>query len=199
MNRFLLAAALLVGAVPAAAELPIAATLPYPVVEMETSAGRIVLQLDRPRAPITVENFIRYVLDEQYDGTIFHRVIDGFVIQGGGYDAEYRERPTRDEIVNESGNGLSNVIGTIAMARHTEPHTATAQWYINVADNVRLDPSARRWGYTVFGRVIEGLEIIDRIAQVQTGPGGPFPSDVPVEPVVITAVRVIDPPETSTE
>lgn len=179
------------------AAMPIAATLPYPVVEMETTAGRIVLQLDRPRAPLTVDNFIRYVLDGHYDGTIFHRVIDGFVIQGGGYDARFQERPTRATIVNESGNGLSNSKGTIAMARHEDPHTASAQWYINVVDNPRLDPSARRWGYTVFGRVTEGLDVIDLIAQVETGAVGPFPSDVPLAPVVITAIRVIDPPETS--
>lgn len=194
MFRYLLILCALASPAAAEGELPLEATLPYPVVEMETSLGRIVLQLDRPRAPITVDNFIRYVLAGHYDGTVFHRVIDGFVIQGGGYDAAGTERPTRDNIVNESGNGLSNEKGTIAMARHNDPHTASAQWYINVADNTRLDPSPRRWGYTVFGRVTEGLDVVDRIAQVETAARGGM-QDVPVEPVIVRTVRVVAPPE----
>ncbi len=171
-----------------AQELP----LPYPSVEIVTNLGRIVVQLDRPRAPLTVDNFIGYVRDGSYDGTIIHRVVPDFVIQGGSHDTAYEERPERDPIPNESGNGLSNQPGTIAMARYDDPHTATRGWYINVADNERLDPSSRRWGYAVFGRVSEGMDVVERIAAVETGPGGPFDAEVPQEQVVIERMRVLE-------
>lgn len=174
------------------AEVPAAANLPYPAIEVVTSEGTFIVELDRPRAPRTVENFVRYVLDRHYDGTVIHRVIDGFVVQGGGYDAKYEERTPRGEIVNESGNGLSNVRGTLAMARQDDPHTAKAQWYINLADNTRLDPSARRWGYAVFGRVVEGMEVVDKIAKIETGAGGPFPAEVPQTTVLVHSMRVIE-------
>ena len=175
-----------------AAQTPAAAQLPYPAIEVVTSEGTFIVELDRPRAPHTVANFVRYALDGHYDRTIVHRVIDGFVVQGGGYDAKFAERPTRGEIVNESGNGLSNERGTIAMARQNEPHSAKAQWYINLADNKMLDPSARRWGYAVFGRVVEGMEVVDKIAKIETGAGGPFPAEVPQKPVIVHSMRVID-------
>ncbi len=175
-----------------AQEPPIAASMPYPKIEIVTSHGRMVFVLDRPRAPITVENFIRYVLDGHYDGTIFHRVVPEFVIQGGGYLPDYSEREARGTIVNESGNGLSNARGTLAMARQSDPHTATAQWFINLVDNERLDPSARRWGYAVFGRMLEGEAVLDRIGAIETGAAGPFEGQVPVEQVTIQHVRLIE-------
>lgn len=181
-------------AAPAVAQdrMPVPDSMPYPSVEIVTSEGRIVVQLDRPRAPLTVDNFIAYVNDGSYDGTIFHRVVAGFVIQGGTFDANYDERPGRDPIPNESGNGLSNQPGTIAMARTGDPHSATRGWYINVADNERLDPTRRRWGYAVFGRVIEGMDVVERIAAIETGPGGPLDSEVPQTRVTIERMRVLD-------
>lgn len=165
----------------------------FPTIAIETNKGEFLLELDGSRAPITVANFVRYVRDGHYDGTIFHRVIPGFVAQGGGYENDYSERPTRPPIPNESGNGLSNARGTIAMARQNPPHTATAQFYINLGDNGALDPNPRRWGYTVFGQVVAGMDVIDTIAAMPTGSGGPFPSDVPQAPVVITKATLVAP------
>ncbi|MEM9058460.1 MAG: peptidylprolyl isomerase, partial [Pseudomonadota bacterium] len=150
--------------------------------------------LDRTRAPLTVNNFLGYVERGFYSGTTFHRVIPGFMAQGGGYTAEFRERDTEQPIPNESGNGLSNRRSTIAMARTQNPHSATAQFFINLADNQRLDPNSRRWGYTVFGRVIQGMEVVDRIAAIPTGPAGPFRSDVPSTTVTIKSAKVLDEP-----
>lgn len=172
--------------------VPASAQMPYPAVEIVTSEGRAVIELDRPRAPITVDNFLKYVEAGHYDGTIIHRVIPDFVVQGGGYDPDFKSRPTRDEIVNESGNGLTNARGTIAMARQGDPHTATSQWYVNLADNDQLDPNRRRWGYTVFGRVVEGIEVFDKIAAIETGPAGPLPAEVPQKPVLVHSMRVIE-------
>lgn len=193
MNTVLLMLAL--AATPAGAEMPPEALLPYPQVEIVTSEGRMVFALDRPRAPVTVDNFLRYVVDGHYDGTIIHRVVPEFVIQGGGYTADFAERETREPIVNESGNGLSNIQGTIAMARVDDPHSATAQWYINVSDNSGLDPNRRRWGYAVFGRIVSGLDVALRIAAIETGAAGPFPAEVPTRRVVVERVRVITPEE----
>lgn len=162
-------------------------------VRMQTSEGDIVLELDRARAPISVANFLRYAADGFYDGTLFHRVIDGFMIQGGGYDASYRQRDTRLAIRNEADNGLQNRKYTIAMARTGDPHSATAQFFINVADNAFLDhsaPTPAGWGYAVFGKVIAGMDVVDRIRAIPTGPDGPFPSDVPRKPVVIEKVTL---------
>jgi len=164
---------------------------PYPRIEVETSHGSFVLELDGPRAPISVANFLAYVQEGGYDDTIFHRVIPGFVAQGGGYDRDFDELPTKTEIPNESGNGLSNERGTIAMARLGKPHSAGRQFYINLDDNVALDPSAARWGYAVFGHVVEGLDVLDAIAELPTGPAGPFRSDVPQSPVTITTTRLV--------
>jgi cyclophilin family peptidyl-prolyl cis-trans isomerase len=165
----------------------------FPKIALETNKGTIVVELDGNRAPITVANFVTYVRDGHYDGTIFHRVIPGFVAQGGGYDREYGERPTRAPIPNESGNGLANAAGTIAMARQNPPHTATSQFYINLADNEALDPNPRRWGYTVFGQVVEGMDVLVAIAAVPTGGAGPFGSDVPQAPVIIEKARLLEP------
>lgn len=159
-----------------------------PRVRVETSMGDFVVALDRARAPLTVESFLKYVRSGHYEGTIFHRVIANFVAQGGGYDAQFIERPTSSTVPNESGNGLSNRRGTVGLARTSEPHSANAQFYVNLADNPALDPQPSRWGYAVFGQVIEGMNVVDAIGAVATGEGGPFDRDVPLEPIVIKRV-----------
>ena len=165
----------------------------YPRVELNTTEGRIVLELDARRAPITVRHFISLVDGGHYDGTIFHRVIPNFVAQAGGYDRDLKLVEKKDAIVNESGNGLRNLRGTVAMARLSDPHTANAQFYINLADNRALDPQGNRWGYAVFGYVVEGMDVIDKIAGLPTGPAGEFSQDVPVVRVVIEkAARIND-------
>jgi peptidyl-prolyl cis-trans isomerase B (cyclophilin B) len=166
-----------------------------PRVRLQTGMGDIVLVLDPEKAPKTVENFLGYVQDGFYDGTIFHRVIDGFMIQGGGFTADYVRKETRAPVMNEADNGLKNEVGTVAMARTSDPDSATAQFFINVADNAFLNhtsPTPRGWGYTVFGRVAEGMDVVDRIRQVPTGPAGPFRKDAPRTPVVIEKAVVIE-------
>jgi cyclophilin family peptidyl-prolyl cis-trans isomerase len=165
----------------------------FPQVKIETSAGDFVVQLDDSRAPLTVANFLQYAGDGFYEGTIFHRVVNAFVIQGGGYTPDLKLKPPRAGVPNESGNGLSNRRGTIAMARTGEPHSADAQFYINLADNAALDPKATRWGYAVFGEVIQGQEIIDEIGQRVTGVRSGM-QDVPLEPVVIRKVSLLKTP-----
>jgi len=160
-------------------------------VRFETTAGAFVIEVDAARAPLSAANFLQYVRDGHYDGTIFHRVIANFVVQGGGYTVDGKEKPTRAGVPNESGNGLSNRRGTVALARYDNPHSGTAQFYVNVADNFGLDPSSVRWGYAVFGRVVDGMDVVDRIAHVATGAKGPFKEDAPLEPVVITRAQVI--------
>ena len=163
-----------------------------PVVEVATNHGTFVIQLDPAKAPKSVENFLAYVDAKHYDGTIFHRVISDFMIQGGGFSPGMTERKARDPIKNESTNGLKNKRGTVAMARTGDPHSATAQWFVNVVDNGFLDhtaPEGQGWGYAVFGKVIEGMDVVDKIKGVKTGPAGPFTKDAPVEPVVIESVR----------
>lgn len=163
-----------------------------PRVYMETSLGDIVLELNEEQAPKTVENFLYYVHEGFYAGTIFHRIIDGFMIQGGGFTEDFQQKPTRPPIPNEAKNGLKNTRGSIAMARTPDPHSATAQFFINVGDNPSLDyPSPDGWGYTVFGRVVKGMDVVDEIRQVSTGQGGPFPQDVPQTPVIIEKVTLI--------
>ena len=181
----------LIAALAAGGVATAAAQTPYPKVRVQTSQGTFVLQLDGARAPITVHNFLEYVGAGHYEGTIFHRVIDGFVVQGGGFTPDLQEKPTRDAIPNESGNGLSNVRGTIAMARTGDPHSATSQFYINLTDNVKLDPNAERWGYCVFGKVIEGMEIIDAIAKMPTGARGEMDRDVPKTDVVVQKMELV--------
>jgi cyclophilin family peptidyl-prolyl cis-trans isomerase len=161
-----------------------------PVAVIETSAGTITAELYKDRAPVSVENFLRYVADGHYTGTIWHRVVAGYVIQGGGYTPDMREKPTRRPIQNEATNGLSNVRGTLAMARTRAARSATAQFYINVATNTALDHrgfSPEDFGYAVFGRVLEGMEVVDRIAAVKTG-GRDGMDNVPVTPVLIKAI-----------
>ena len=158
-----------------------------PQVKLSTSAGDIVLELNADKAPKTVENFLQYVKDKHYDGTVFHRVIDGFMIQGGGFAPGMEQKPTDAEIENEANNGLKNNQYTVAMARTNAPHSATAQFFINVADNSFLNhtaPTASGWGYAVFGKVVSGSEVVDKIKAVKTGRKG-FHDDVPKEDVVI--------------
>ncbi len=196
-----------------------AAGAPNPKVRLSTSAGDIVLELYPDKAPKTVENFLQYVRDKHYDGTVFHRVIDNFMVQGGGYDARYREKPTRAPVTHEGQAALErggprNVVGTVAMARTNDPHSATAQFFINVKDNAFLDPTpippgdpvprfeyggrvyenvpranllaaGQLFGYTVFGKVIAGMDVVNKIKTTPTGAGGPFPTDVPKTPVTI--------------
>ncbi|PMR80965.1 peptidylprolyl isomerase [Halomonas urumqiensis] len=161
-------------------------------VILHTSQGPISIELFEDQAPASVENFLAYAEEGHYQGTLFHRVIDDFMIQGGGFDADFNQKPTREPITNEADNGLANTRGTLAMARTGDPHSATAQFFINVADNGFLDhrgpQSGRTWGYAVFGRVIEGMEVVDAIKDVPTTSRGPF-QDVPAEPVLIERVE----------
>ena len=157
------------------------------MIILHTSHGDITLELDAENAPRTVENFLQYVRDGHYDNTIFHRVIDGFMVQGGGMEPGMKQKPTRAPVANEAGNGLKNLRYTVAMARTGEPHSATAQFFINIADNDFLDykgPSPQGWGYCVFGKVVAGQDVVDRIKGVPTGNSG-FHQNVPTEDVVI--------------
>lgn len=162
-------------------------------VRLTTSMGDITLELDADKAPETVANFLEYVRDGHYANTIFHRVIKGFMIQGGGFEAGLKQKATRSPIANEAANGLGNARYTIAMARTSEPHSATAQFFINVADNDFLNhtaPSGQGWGYCVFGKVTEGTDVVDSIVKVRTVKNG-FHSDVPEEDIVITGAEEI--------
>jgi len=164
------------------------------MVILHTTMGDIGLELDAENAPTTVANFLEYVRAGHYDNTIFHRVIDGFMVQGGGFSPGMKQKPVRDPIANEAGNGLANKKYTVAMARTSDPHSATAQFFINVADNAFLDhkgPSPQGWGYCVFGRVTKGTDVVDRIKAVATGSSG-FHQDVPREDVVITKAEVVE-------
>ena len=163
----------------------------YPQIEIVTTSGTIVVELDRNRAPKTVENFLNYVESGAYIGTIFHRVIPGFVIQTGGYDVNLDEIETLPEIINESGNGLKNQRMSLGMARTNEPHSASSQFYINLSDNSSLDPMPTRWGYAVFGDVIDGFSVVDGIASNATQSTKGF-QDVPVAPIIILEVKRID-------
>lgn len=165
-----------------------------PRFRVETNVGDFIIRLDRIRAPLTVEHFLQYVNEGYYNGLIFHRVVAGFVAQAGGYTPDMKPRPAERTVVNESGNGLSNLRGTLGMARTAEPHSATSQFYVNLADNSQsLNPRPSRWGYTVFGEVIEGMEVVDSIGHTATGAGGEFDRSVPVEPVIIERmVRLTD-------
>lgn len=163
----------------------------FPIVELETSMGKIEVELNRMRAPITSNNFLRYVLEGEYDGTIFHRVMPGFVVQGGGYTKDIEEKTLYENILNESGNGLKNSTGSIAMARYDDPHSATRQFYFNMNNNTSLDPGSRNWGYTVFGTVVAGMEVLEAIADVETGYSEDLDAeDVPVVPVILIRASV---------
>lgn len=167
---------------------------PAPQVRLETNLGDVVLKLDSAKAPTTVENFLTYVKEGHYDGTIFHRVIPNFMAQGGGYSEDFKQKPTHPPIKNEADNGLKNSRGTIAMARTPDPNSATAQFFINFVDNAFLDyksPTPQGWGYAVFGEVSEGMEVVDKMAKIPTGSGGPMASDVPQTPIIIQKATVV--------
>lgn len=170
------------------AALPVQAAGPTPQVLLKTSMGDIVLELYPDKAPKSVENFITYVKSGHYNGTVFHRVINGFMIQGGGYDRNGTEKPTREPVQNEAGNGLRNDRGWVSMARTSAPHSATAQFFINVVDNDRLNyPSFDGWGYATFGKVIKGMDVVDKIKSVPTGA-----RDVPQQPVIIQSATLVN-------
>jgi len=161
-------------------------------VVIDTTMGSFTIEVDAERAPKTVQNFLAYVDAGHYSGTIFHRVIDGFMVQGGGYDGAYDKKNVRAPIVNEADNGVKNERSTVAMARTNEPHSATAQFFVNVSDNKFLNHKSktdREWGYTVFGKVVSGMDVVDKIKNVKTGEQGPFSKDAPLEPVSITSAR----------
>jgi len=167
-------------------------------VRVVTDMGEFVIELQPDRAPLTVANFLKYVNEGFYTNTLFHRVVSGFVIQGGGYSAaecktnpDCKPKPTREAIFNESGNGLQNKRGTVGMARSGPPHSGNSQFFINVADNPELDPLPTRWGYAVFGRVVEGMDVIEKMGVVATGAMGPFKSEAPLKPIVIEKIELV--------
>jgi peptidyl-prolyl cis-trans isomerase A (cyclophilin A) len=196
-HRFLTSLASAI-ALPLALALPLsshAQTGAVNQVRISTSMGDIEAELYADKAPKTVANFLQYVNDKHYEGTIFHRVIAGFMVQGGGYDAQYKEKKTRAPVQHEGRQalaaGLKNTTGTLAMARTNDPQSATAQFFINVVDNAFLDPSFQNFGYTVFGKVTSGMDVLQKIRTTPTGAGGPFPSDVPRTPVIIQSITLL--------
>lgn len=163
----------------------------FPKVKLETSLGIIIVELDRIKAPVTVDNFLTYVVEGEYNNTIFHRMVQDFVVQGGGYDAEFNMKTTKPDIVNESGNGLKNSAGTIAMAKENRPHTANRQFFINLSDNTNLDPG-RQWGFAVFGEVIEGHEVLEAINEIKTDFNDTMGwENVPVEPLMLIKATLL--------
>ena len=164
-----------------------------PQVDLKTNHGTIRLELYPAKAPKTVENFLQYVKDGHFNGTIFHRVIDGFMIQGGGFDKSYKQKPTRAPIENEAKNGLKNDLGTVAMARTSAPHSASSQFFINGKNNDFLNAANAQdgWGYTVFAKVVSGMDVVMKISKTPTGPGGPFPTDAPRDMVVIESATLV--------
>jgi len=175
--------------------LSTAASAAGQLVKLQTNLGDIVIELNQEKAPQSVANFLGYVNDGFYNGTIFHRVIDGFMIQGGGFTENMQKKGTKAPIQNEANNGLRNDRGTIAMARTNAPHSATAQFFINVVNNDFLNyrsSTSRGWGYTVFGKVVQGMDVVDKIRKIPTGPSGQFPKDVPQAPVVIEKTMLME-------
>ena len=173
---------------PAPAAKP-AATSTSPQVQVVTSMGSFTIELNPERAPLTVAHFLTYVDQGYYSNTIFHRVVQSFVIQAGGFDADYNPKHAAARVVNESGNGLSNVRGSVGMARTQAPHAADAQFYVNLNDNQALDPQQTRWGYAVFGRVIQGMDVVDKIGNVATGAHGVLKEETPLKPVIILRIE----------
>jgi peptidyl-prolyl cis-trans isomerase A (cyclophilin A) len=172
---------------PALSATPAAAA---PHVQVVTSMGNFTIELNPERAPLTVANFLSYVDQGHYTNSIIHRVVPNFVIQGGGFDSDYKALPAPVRVVNESGNGLSNVRGTVGQARSTEPHSGNAQFYVNLSDNSALDPNQTRWGYAVFGRVIAGMDVVDHIANVATGAHPPMiKEEAPLKPIIILRIE----------
>jgi peptidyl-prolyl cis-trans isomerase A (cyclophilin A) len=162
-------------------------------VRVTTNMGEFVVELIPDRAPLTVANFLRYVREGYYSGTLIHRVVANFVVQGGGHSAtDLKLKPVHEAVNNESGNGLQNKRGMVGLARGESPHSGNAQFYVNLVDNPDLDPLPTRWGYAVFGRVVQGMDVVDRIGVTPTGASGPFKSDTPLKPVIIEKVEVID-------
>ncbi len=181
---------------PAAASKP---TVPAPAplavpagnskVRVTTNVGIFVIELNAERAPLTVANFLKYVDEGQYAGTVFHRVIANFVVQGGGYDTAYKLKAAPHKVVNEAGNGLGNSRGSVGLARAQDPHGGDCQFYVNLGDNGALDPNASRWGYAVFGRIAEGMDVVDQIGNVATGARGAFKEDAPLKPIMIEKIE----------
>ena len=191
------AATALLAALSLSAGIALAAEPVAPKVKFATSEGDFVVEVYPDKAPKTVENFLQYVKDKHYDGTIFHRVINNFMVQGGGYDGAYAEKKTRAPVVHEgraalAKGGTKNIVGTLAMARTNEPDSATSQFFINVKDNDFLNPNTLAPGYTVFGKVVGGMEVVNKIKSMPTGSGGPFPSDVPKTPVIIKSATLLN-------
>lgn len=190
-------ATLLLATLALSAGVALAAEPAAPKVKFATSEGDFVVEVYPDKAPKTVENFLQYVKEKHYDGTIFHRVINNFMVQGGGYDGAYAEKKTRAPVVHEGREALAkggpkNVVGTLAMARTNDPNSASSQFFINVKDNDFLNPSTQAPGYTVFGKVISGMDVVNKIKSVPTGSGGPFPSDVPKTPVMIKSATLVN-------
>ena len=186
MKKHLIAFALL-------ASSALSALAANPMVELKTTQGDIVVEVFADKAPKSADNFIQYVKDGFYNGTVFHRVIDGFMVQGGGFDADMKQKSTRAPIENEARNGLRNEVGTLAMARTADPHSASSQFFINLVANTALDyPSRDGWGYAVFGKVVKGLDVVETIAKLPTANRG-FHQNVPVEAVIVNSARVLEP------
>ena len=160
-------------------------------VRVTTTLGSFVIEFNSLRAPLTTENFIQYAREGHYEGTIFHRVIQGFVAQTGGFTVELEEKPAERTVANESGNGLSNLRGSVGLARTNNPHSGGSQFYINLTDNLDLNPRPTRWGFTVFGTIVEGMEIVDEIGHRPTGATGQFERNVPLEPIVIEQIKLL--------
>jgi peptidyl-prolyl cis-trans isomerase A (cyclophilin A) len=160
-----------------------------PHVQVFTSLGNFTIELNPERAPLTVANFLAYVDAGHYTDTLFHRAVSNFVIQGGGFNIDYTPKPAPNKVPNESGNGLSNIRGTVGLARTSEPHGGNAQFYVNLNDNAALDPNATRWGYAVFGRVISGMDVVDKIGNVATGAHGILKEETPLKPVIIQKIE----------
>jgi cyclophilin family peptidyl-prolyl cis-trans isomerase len=201
LSAVLLAAALFssinaypIPAAPAEAESKPAQSAPNPQVQVVTSLGNFTIELLPDRAPLTVAQVLKYVDQGFYSGTIFHRAITNFVIQGGGYDVNYKLKGNPSKVVNESGNGLTNQRGTVGLARPPEPHAGDVQFYVNLNENPALDPNQARWGYAVFGKVVQGMEVVDRIGNVATGARGPFKEDAPIQPVIIERIERVSSP-----
>ena len=177
-----------------AAPAPAEKTAPPVYVQVVTSAGSFTIELNPERAPLTVAQFLKSVDQGYYTGTIFHRAIPGFIIQGGGYDVEYKLKGNPPKVVNESGNGLTNQRGAVGLARTSAPHDGDVQFYVNLGDNAALDPNQTRWGYAVFGKVVQGMEVVDQISLVPTGAKGPFKENAPVKPVIIEKIEHVPAP-----
>jgi cyclophilin family peptidyl-prolyl cis-trans isomerase len=160
-----------------------------PQIQVFTSMGNFTIELNMERAPLTVTNILAYVDSGHYTNTLIHRVVSNFIIQGGGFNADYTPKAAPLKVNNESGNGLSNVRGTVGLARANDPHGGNCQFYVNLNDNAALDPNATRWGYAVFGRVISGMDVVDRIGDVPTGAHGPIKSETPIKPVIILKIE----------